>query len=208
MYGGAEIHESVLTLLALDRQRVSYQCFAPDISQHHVVNHLTGEEMDQSRNVLVESARIARGEVKVIQALRVDDFDAIILPGGFGAAKNLSDFAFSGADVHVQVDVLASTKAFVEAGKPVRLIKCLSWLDCISHLMPLRTTRCEMRSIKSRLCVSRNLNFSHFLIDKVQAIPFDPDHLDFIENRLEQFFFFMLLGNVPLQEVEGAVILF
>lgn len=122
VYDGSEIHESVLTLLALDRQGASYQCFAPDIPQHHVIDHLTGNETDQSRNVLVESARIARGEIKPVTALRADDFDAIILPGGFGAAKNLSDFAFSGAEIRIQVDVLAITKAFADAGKPMGLI--------------------------------------------------------------------------------------
>lgn len=122
VYDGTEIHESVLTLLALDRQGAEYQCFAPDIPQHHVINHNTGDEMDQERNVLVESARIARGEIKPVQALKVEEFDALILPGGFGAAKNLSDFAFSGAEVRVQVDVLAITKAFADEGKPVGLM--------------------------------------------------------------------------------------
>ncbi|MCW7555724.1 isoprenoid biosynthesis glyoxalase ElbB [Endozoicomonas gorgoniicola] len=122
VYDGAEIHESVLTLLALDRQGAEYQCFAPDIPQHHVINHCTGDEMDQERNVLVESARIARGEIKPVQSLHVEDYDALILPGGFGAAKNLSDFAFNGADVRVQVDVLAITKAFADKGKPLGLL--------------------------------------------------------------------------------------
>ena len=92
VFDGSEIYEAVLTLLSLDRKGASYQCFAPDISQHHVINHLTGEEMDESRNVLVEAARIARGEVKPLRELKADDFDALIIPGGFGAAKNLSGF--------------------------------------------------------------------------------------------------------------------
>ncbi|AMO58573.1 isoprenoid biosynthesis protein [Endozoicomonas montiporae] len=122
VYDGAEIHESVLTLLALDRQGADYRCFAPDIPQHHVINHCTGDEMEQERNVLVESARIARSEIKPIQSLHVEDYDALILPGGFGAAKNLSDFAFNGAEVRVQVDVLAITKAFVDEGMPIGLM--------------------------------------------------------------------------------------
>lgn len=122
VYDGAEIHESVLTLLSLDRQGAEYQCFAPDIPQHHVVNHLTGEDMEPARNVLVESARIARGKIKPVEELDSDDFDALVLPGGFGAAKNLSDFAFSGAEVRVQIDVLAEAKSFAEAGKPIGLI--------------------------------------------------------------------------------------
>jgi enhancing lycopene biosynthesis protein 2 len=122
---GAEIHESVLTLLRLDQRGVEVQCFAPDIAQHHVINHLTGEEMPESRNVLVESARIARGNIKDIREADVEEFDALIVPGGFGSAKNLSNFAIEGAGCTVQPEVLALAEAFAEAGKPVGLI-CIS----------------------------------------------------------------------------------
>ena len=125
VYDGAEIHESVITLLRLDQRGAQVQCFAPTIAQLHVINHLSGEEMPESRNVLVESARIARGNIKDIREASVDDFDALIVPGGFGAAKNLSNFAVEGAACSVQPDVLALTEAFAEAGKPVGLI-CIS----------------------------------------------------------------------------------
>ena len=125
VYDGAEIHESVITLLRLDQRGAQAQCFAPNIAQMHVINHLTGEEMPESRNVLVESARIARGEVKDIREANVEDFDALIVPGGFGAAKNLSDFAVKGAECTVQPDVLALAEAFAEASKPVGLM-CIS----------------------------------------------------------------------------------
>ena len=125
VYDGAEIHESVITLLRLDPRGAQAQCFAPNIAQMHVINHLTGEEMPESRNVLVESARIARGEVKDIREANVEDFDALIVPGGFGAAKNLSDFAVKGAECTVQPDVLALAEAFAEASKPVGLM-CIS----------------------------------------------------------------------------------
>ena len=125
VYDGAEIHESVITLLRLDQRGAKVQCFAPNIAQHHVVNHLTGEEMPESRNVLVESARIARGDIKDISEANVEDFDALIVPGGFGAAKNLSDFAFKGTECAVQPDVLALAEAFAEAGKPIGLM-CIS----------------------------------------------------------------------------------
>ena len=125
VYDGAEIHESVITLLRLDQRGAQVQCFAPNIAQLHVINHLSGEEMPESRNVLVESARIARGNIKDIREASVDDFDALIVPGGFGAAKNLSNFAVEGAACSVQPDVLALTEAFAEAGKPVGLI-CIS----------------------------------------------------------------------------------
>jgi len=125
VYDGAEIHESVITLLRLDQRGAQVQCFAPNIAQMHVINHLTGEEMPESRNVLVESARIARGNVKDLREADVDDFDALIVPGGFGAAKNLSSFAVDGPGCSVHPDVLALAEAFAEAGKPVGLI-CIS----------------------------------------------------------------------------------
>ncbi|NWC82812.1 isoprenoid biosynthesis glyoxalase ElbB [Pseudomonas putida] len=125
VYDGAEIHESVITLLRLDQRGAQVQCFAPNIAQMHVINHLTGEQMPESRNVLVESARIARGEVKDISEARAEDFDALIVPGGFGAAKNLSDFAVEGSDCTVNPQVLALAEAFAEACKPVGLM-CIS----------------------------------------------------------------------------------
>ena len=125
VYDGSEIYESVITLLRLDQRGAQVECFAPDVAQLHVINHLTGEEMPESRNVLVESARIARGEIKDIREAKVDDFDALIVPGGFGAAKNLSSFATEGAACSVQPDVLALAEAFAEAGKPIGLM-CIS----------------------------------------------------------------------------------
>ena len=125
VYDGAEIYESVITLLRLDQRGAQVQCFAPNIAQLHVINHLTGEEMPESRNVLVESARIARGNVKDLREADVEDFDALIVPGGFGTAKNLSNFAIEGAGCTVQPEVLALAEAFAEAGKPVGLI-CIS----------------------------------------------------------------------------------
>ncbi|CRM34006.1 isoprenoid biosynthesis glyoxalase ElbB [Pseudomonas fluorescens] len=125
VYDGAEIQESVITLLRLDQRGAHVECFAPDIAQLHVINHLTGEEMPESRNVLVESARIARGAVKDIREANAADFDALIVPGGFGAAKNLSNFAVQGASCSVNPQVLELAEAFAEAGKPVGLI-CIS----------------------------------------------------------------------------------
>lgn len=125
VYDGAEIHESVITLLRLDQRGAHAQCFAPNVAQMHVINHLTGEQMPESRNVLVESARIARGDVKDIREANAEDFDALIVPGGFGAAKNLSNFASAGAGCSLNPQVLALAEAFVEAGKPLGLI-CIS----------------------------------------------------------------------------------
>lgn len=119
VYDGAEIHESVLTMLALVRAGAEPEFLAPDIPQLHVVNHLTGEVAPgETRNVLVESARIARGKIKNIALANVADYAAVFFPGGFGAAKNLSDFAIKGADCQIQADVLRFAKAVAAAGKP------------------------------------------------------------------------------------------
>ncbi|HBY41248.1 MAG TPA: isoprenoid biosynthesis protein ElbB, partial [Alteromonas sp.] len=119
VFDGAEIHEAVLTLLSLEKHGASYQCFAPDVDQLHVVNHLTGEVAEgESRNVLVEAARIARGNVKPVTECQVEEFDLLVLPGGFGAAKNLCTFAVDGPDCSFNEDVLAGCKQFAAAGKP------------------------------------------------------------------------------------------
>jgi enhancing lycopene biosynthesis protein 2 len=129
VYDGSEINEAVLTLLCLEQQGASYQCFAPDVQQMHVINHLTGEPAaGESRNVLVEAARIARGKIQNIAEAKVDEFDALLVPGGFGAAKNLSNFAVAGAAMVVQPDFLKLARAFHEQDKPIGLI-------CIAPVM-------------------------------------------------------------------------
>lgn len=119
VYDGAEIHESVFTMLALDERGAGYQIFAPDKNQHHVVNHLTGEEMPETRNVLVESARIARGNAKDLKEYRAADYDGLVIPGGFGAAKNLNQWAFYGPDGAIDAEVKRAIVETVEAGKPL-----------------------------------------------------------------------------------------
>jgi enhancing lycopene biosynthesis protein 2 len=119
VFDGAEIHESVMTLYAIDKNNCEYQVFAPDIEQHHVLNHLTGEEMDEKRNVLIESARIARGNAKALSEYSPKDFDALIFPGGFGAAKNLSSFAFDGANCTVNREVEEAVRETHKAGKVI-----------------------------------------------------------------------------------------
>lgn len=125
VFDGAEIHEATLTLLSIARNGAEYQCFAPDINQAHVVNHITGEEMQETRNVLIEAARIARGNIKPLSEYKVADFDALVFPGGFGAAKNLCTFAFDGADCTVNADVEAAIRNTVVAEKPIGAL-CIS----------------------------------------------------------------------------------
>lgn len=125
VYDGAEIHETVLTLLAIDRHGGTCQCFAPDIAQRDVVSHLTGQVTSETRNVLVESARIARGKIKPLSGFAPGAFDALIFPGGFGAAKNLSSFAVDGPECTVNADVERAVRGMHEAGKPVCAL-CIS----------------------------------------------------------------------------------
>ncbi len=119
VYDGSEIHEAVLTLLALEENGAEPVCFAPDINQHHVINHLNGEEMDETRNVLVESARIARGNIQSLNNISIDDFDGLMIPGGFGAAKNINKWAFSGPDGDILPEVKQLIQCMIKAGKPI-----------------------------------------------------------------------------------------
>jgi enhancing lycopene biosynthesis protein 2 len=125
VYDGAEIHEATLSMYQIKKQGADYEIFAPDIDQHHVINHLTGDEMKEKRNVLVESARIARGKIKPLADFKADDFDAILFPGGFGVAKNLCSFAFDGPDCKVNNDTEKAIKAMHKAGKPIGAL-CIS----------------------------------------------------------------------------------
>ncbi len=115
---GSEIRESVLTLLALDTANIEYQIFAPDEPLFHVIDHVSGEiNMAERRNVLQEAARIARGEISLLHKLDANEFDGLILPGGFGVAKNLSTFAFKGAEARVHGTVVSILKAFHQSKK-------------------------------------------------------------------------------------------
>ncbi|NPA43961.1 MAG: isoprenoid biosynthesis glyoxalase ElbB [Chlorobi bacterium] len=125
VYDGAEIHEATMTMYAVVKHGGEYQVFAPDINQHHVINHITGEEMNETRNVLIESARIARGNIKPLSELNVSQFDAIMFPGGFGVAKNLSSFAFEGENCSVIPDVERVILDAVKERKPIGAL-CIS----------------------------------------------------------------------------------
>ena len=119
VYDGSEIQEAVLTLLALEENEVEYNLFAPDKMQFHVVNHLTGETMEENRNVLIESARIGRGNVAALNTINVADFDFLVIPGGFGAAKNLNQWAINGPKGSIDNDVKATILSFIKAEKAI-----------------------------------------------------------------------------------------
>jgi enhancing lycopene biosynthesis protein 2 len=137
VYDGSEVHEAVLVLLAIDRAGAEAHCFAPNAPQRSVVNHLTGEEViGERRNVLVESARLARGKVRPIAELKPAEVDALVLPGGFGAAKNLSDFALRGPNCAVHSEVGRVIRELHAAGKPLGFL-------CIAPALAARVLGAE-----------------------------------------------------------------
>jgi len=119
VFDGAEIQESVLTLLYLSEQGIEYDIFAPDVAQAHVINHITGQEMDESRNVLTEAARIVRGNINPLPDYKQEHYSALCIPGGFGGAKNLSDLAFKGAELTILPEFSQAVSETASAGKPI-----------------------------------------------------------------------------------------
>lgn len=125
VYDGTEIQEAVLSLLAIQQAGHEYLCIAPNFNQHHVINHLTGEVTEESRNVLVESARIARGKVEALNLQILDKIDALVMPGGFGTAKNITKWAFSGPSGEINSLLKDFLVATVKAKKPIVAL-CMS----------------------------------------------------------------------------------
>ncbi|QKG80666.1 isoprenoid biosynthesis glyoxalase ElbB [Tenuifilum thalassicum] len=125
VFDGAEIHESVMTLYAIAKYGASYEIFAPDMEQHHVINHLDGSEMKEKRNVLIEAARIARGKIKPLNEFNPEFFDGLILPGGFGVAKNLCTWAFDGPNCTIHPQVESVIKKMHKLKKPIGAL-CIS----------------------------------------------------------------------------------
>jgi len=125
VFDGTEIHEAVCCLLAIAQAGHQYQCVAPDVLQHHVINHTNGAEMNESRNVFIESARIARGDIKKVSEISADDFDGLVMPGGFGTAKNITKWAFQGPEGPIIPEVKKLILGFAEANKPIAAL-CMS----------------------------------------------------------------------------------
>ncbi len=148
-YDGSEIHEAVLTMLALDKRDVNIKVIAPNINQYHVMNHFTGEEMPEERNILVEAARIARGEIEDIKNVDINNLDAVIIPGGFGVAKNLCDYAFKGSDCTVVPEVLDFVTKIIEYKKPLGAV-------CIAPMLVSKI--CENIGVSASLTIGTNEN--------------------------------------------------
>lgn len=181
---GAEIRESVLTLLALETEGVKYTVFALNKNQHHVINHYTGEvSTNENRNIIVEAARIARGAIKEVSDLDPENFDALILPGGFGVAKNFSSFAFEGSNAVIDDIILSKILGFNSASKPIGAI-CISPVLialAIGKKSPTVTIgtdestsdELEKLGVKHQQCVT-----SECVIDQVNKIVSTPAYMD------------------------------
>ncbi len=186
VFDGSEIYESVLTLLHLDNAGAEVTVFAPDINQMHVLNHMTGDEMPETRNVLIEASRIVRGEISNIKEAKIDKFDALIVPGGFGAAKNLSDFAVNGSDLTVQEDFLNFAQAMHKADKPIGLI-------CIAPAMSAKIcgegAECTIGNDKDTASAIEATGARHF------DCPVESAHID-KENKLVTTPAYMLAGKI------------
>ncbi|SFE69390.1 isoprenoid biosynthesis glyoxalase ElbB [Thermoflexibacter ruber] len=153
VYDGTEIHEAVLTLLALEKAGAETICIAPDIDQYHVVNHLTGEEMPEKRNVLVESARIARGKITPLDQVNIEELDALAMPGGFGTAKNFTNWAFKGAESQIHEGVKQLIREMIHENKPIAAV-CMSPTTLAKAL--------EGTGIKAVLTVGNTDKASHY----------------------------------------------
>jgi enhancing lycopene biosynthesis protein 2 len=181
---GAEIREAVLTLLALDTAGAQYKIFAPDRDQYHVVNHVKGEEVaGASRNILEESARIARGDIHDVAKLEAADFDALVMPGGFGVAKNMCSFAFEGSSASIDEQIAVKVKGFKAANKPIGAI-CIAPAFialCLGDFKPTLTigsdegTAAELEKLGAK---HQNCATTDCVIDKANKIITTPAYMD------------------------------
>ncbi|GFO56192.1 glutamine amidotransferase [Geomonas sp. Red276] len=179
---GSEIHEAVLTLLAIDRSGAKAVCFAPDIELDEI-NHVTMKETGAKRNVLVESARIARGEISDVKNAKAADLDALILPGGFGAAKNLCSFAMQGPAGSVQPDVLRLLREMSQARKPICAIciapavVALALGKDLAPQVTIGTDAGTAQAINGTGSKHVNCPVSEFVVDKEHLIVTTPAYM-------------------------------
>ncbi len=176
---GSEIHESVATLLAIDKAGAQAICMAPNISFDEI-NHLNKEPTGKKRNVLEESARICRGDIKDLKDVKASDFDALILPGGYGAVKNLSDFAFKGTDAKVQPEVDRLVKETIAAKKPLGAI-CIAPATIavilgksISPTLTIGNDEGTAQALEKLGCKHQNCEVQNIVIDEKNKIVTTP----------------------------------
>ncbi|MDY0267908.1 isoprenoid biosynthesis glyoxalase ElbB [Trichloromonas sp.] len=201
VYDGSEIHEAVITLLAIDRAGAEAVCMAPNMEQMHVVNHLTGDvAAGEKRNVLAESARIARGKIRDIKDVKAADIDALVLPGGFGAAKNLSNFAVKGTECEVHSEVSRLIREILTERKPLGAI-CISpaivarvlGSDKVTHKLTIGNDEGTAQALTAMGAEHVNCPVTECVIDK--------------ENKLVTTPAYMLAGHISeaAEGIEKAV---
>ena len=182
---GAEIHESVITMLALDRAGAEMVLMAPNIDQMHVVNHYTGQEMDEYRNVLVESSRIARGNIKDMAEISANDMDALIILGGFGVAKNLCDYAMAGPDCSINPDVYRLISELKLLNKPIGAIciapammaKILGELDESAN-MTIGSDETTSKDIEAMGSIHVECKVSEMVVDEGKNLVTTPAYME------------------------------
>ena len=182
VYDGSEIHEAVLTLLAIDRNGAEAVCMAPDMELAEI-DHLAGQPTGEKRNVLIESARIARGKITDIAKIKAVDLDAIVFPGGFGAAKNLCDFALKGADASIQPDVARLLKEMAAARKPIGAV-CIAPALIAAVLgkeyapeLTIGTDAGTAAAINATGSVHQNCPVREFVVDRKNRIVTTPAYM-------------------------------
>ena len=182
---GAEIHESVIAMLALDRAEVEMELMAPNIDQMHVINHYTGQEMDEYRNVLVEASRIARGNIKDMAEISGNDIDALIIPGGFGVAKNLCDYAMAGSECSINPDVYRLISELQLLNKPIGAI-CIAPVmmakifgeQGASANMTIGFDEATSKDIESMGCVHVECKVSDMVVDEDNNLVSTPAYME------------------------------
>lgn len=201
VYDGSEIYEATLVLLALDKANIAYQCMAPNVEQMHVINHLTGEEMQETRNVLVESARLARGEIIDLADANPEDYAGAIFPGGFGAAKNLSNFAVAGAEMEINAQVATFAQAIHQKQKVIGLI-CIA--PALAPKLFGNGVQCTIGSDADTAAAITAMGGNH------QECPVDAFHIDEDKNVISTPAY-MLAGRISeaaegITKLVGAVV--
>ena len=177
---GAEIHESVMTLYAIARAGCTYEIFAPDVNQYHVINHYTGQPSTETRNVLVESARIARGKIRPLSEFSAQNFDILMFAGGFGVAKNLCTYAFDGADCTVNPEVEKAVTSMFSSGKPIGAL-CISPVILAKILPGVSITmgqdQSAIQNVKAMGAVHRTTHAREIVIDRDNKVVTSPCYM-------------------------------
>lgn len=184
---GSEIHEATMSLWAIHKHGADFHCFAPNKQQHHIVDHSTGKEQEGSRNILIESARIARGQISDLALYTPEDYDALLLPGGFGAAKNLSSYAFEGEAMSVDPSVEKALRETREAEKPIGAL-CIAPI-ILAKIFPgvALTLGQESPAVEHAENFGANMqttNHGQIVIDEALKVVTSPCYM--LESRIDQ----------------------